>query len=69
MHDAADDPAIVRPLDAPDIHSIRFRTIPIPFQKRIRIVLSAEKLMSSDPSQGETHGGLEQVLGGLSHEQ
>jgi hypothetical protein len=55
VHDAADDAAIVHPLDAPDIRrqvsSIRFhcsllsqnrflRTIPNPFQERIRIVLS-----------------------------
>jgi hypothetical protein len=59
MHDAADDSAIVRPLDAPDIRrQVRFdprfhcsslsqnrlwRTILIPFQKRIRIVLSERK--------------------------
>jgi hypothetical protein len=66
MHDAADDSAIVRPLDAPDMRrQVRFdhfycsslsqnrflRTNPIPFQKRIRTVLSERKrLMSSDPS-------------------
>jgi hypothetical protein len=58
MHDAADDSAIVRPLDAPDIRrQARFdpvplliappkqvpRTNPIPFQKRIRSVLSERK--------------------------
>ena len=58
MHDAADDAAVVHPLDAPYIRrQMRFdpfpllvaqpkqilRTIPIPFQKRIRIVLSEQK--------------------------
>ena len=58
MHDAADDAAVVRPLDAPYIRrQMRFdpsplpslsqnrflRTIPIPFQQRIRIVLSERK--------------------------
>jgi hypothetical protein len=58
MHDAADDSAIVRPLDAPDIRrQVRFDPlplliaqpkqilahIPIPFQFRIRIVFSARK--------------------------
>ena len=58
MHDAADDAAVVRPLDAPYIRrqmrSIRphcsslsqnrfLRTIPIPFQQQIRIVLSERK--------------------------
>jgi hypothetical protein len=59
MHNAADDPAIVRSLDAPDIRrQVRFDPLPLliaqpkqvpahdpnsPFQKRIRIVLSERK--------------------------
>jgi uncharacterized protein len=66
MHDAADDSAIVRPLDAPDIRrQVRFdplplliaqpkqvpRTNPIPFQKTNQErIVRAEKLMSSNPS-------------------
>jgi len=61
MHDAADDSAIVRPLDAPDIHrQVRLELIaqpkqvaahdpnPLPKTNQDRIV-RAEKLMSSDP--------------------
>jgi hypothetical protein len=58
MDDAADHPAVVRPLDAPDIRrQVRLNPIPlliaqpkqlpahipIPFQIRIRIVLSGRK--------------------------
>jgi hypothetical protein len=58
VHDAADDPAIVHSFDAPDIRrQVRFDPLPLrivqpkqvpahdpnPFQKRIRIVLSAQK--------------------------
>jgi len=57
VHDAADDAAIVRPLDAPYIRrQVRFDPIPLliaqpkqvpahdpAFQKRIRIVLSDQK--------------------------
>jgi hypothetical protein len=66
MHNAADDTPIVNSLDPANIlrqmwlnpsHCSSFsqnkflRMIPIPFQKRIRIVLSGvKKLMSSDPS-------------------
>src|SRR5262249_2119880 len=65
MHDAADDSAIVRPLDAPDIRrQVRLDPLPLliaqpkqvaahdpnplPKTNQNRIV-SAEKLMSSDP--------------------
>jgi hypothetical protein len=59
MHDAADDSAIVRSLDAPDIRrQVRFDPLPLliaqpkqvaahdpkSFQKRIRIVLSERKI-------------------------
>ena len=58
MHDAADDAPIIRPRNAPYIRrQLRFdplplliaqpkqflRTIPIPFQKRVRIALSEQK--------------------------
>jgi hypothetical protein len=66
MHDAANDPAIVRPLDAPDIRrQIRFDPLPslIAQPKQVPAhdpnplpksnqdrIVRAEKLMSSDPS-------------------
>jgi uncharacterized protein len=65
MHDAADDSAIVRPLDAPDIRrQVRFDPLPLliaqpkqvpahdpdPLPKTNQIrIVRAEKLMSSDP--------------------
>jgi hypothetical protein len=62
MHDAADDSAIIRPLDAPDIcrdppplliaqpkQVIAHDPNPLPKTNQDRIV-RAKKLMSSDPS-------------------
>jgi hypothetical protein len=67
MHDAADDSAIVRPLDAPDIRrQVRFDPLPLLIAQPKQVVahdpnplpktnqdriVRAEKLMSSDPSQ------------------
>src|SRR6516164_4049433 len=66
VHNAADDAGIVHPLDAPDIpRQVGFDPLPLliaepkqvpahdpnPLPKRIGIVIRAEKLMSSDPSQ------------------
>jgi hypothetical protein len=66
MHDAADDSAIVRPLDAPDIRrQVRFDPLPLLIAQPKQVVahdpnplpktnqdriVRAEKLMSSDPS-------------------
>jgi hypothetical protein len=66
MHDPADDSAIVRPLDAPDIRrQVRLDPLPLliaqpkqvaahdpnPFPKTNQDrIVRAEKLMSSDPS-------------------
>ncbi len=65
MHDAADDSAIVRPLDAPDIRrQVRFDPLPLLIAQPKQVVahdpnplpktnqdriVRAEKLMSSDP--------------------
>ena len=67
MHDAADDSAIVRPLDAPDIRrQVRFDPLPLLIAQPKQVVahdpnplpktnqdriVRAEKLMSSDPRQ------------------
>jgi hypothetical protein len=66
MHDAADDSAIVRPLDAPDIRrQVRFDPLPLLIAQPKQVIahdpnplpktnqdriVRAEKLMSSDPS-------------------
>jgi hypothetical protein len=66
MHDAADDPAIVRPPDAPDIRrQVRFDPLPLLIAQPKQIpahdpnslpktnqdrIVRAEKLMSSDPN-------------------
>ena len=66
MHDAADDSAIVRPLDAPDIRrQVRFDPLPLLIAQPKQVVaydpnplpktnqdriVRAQKLMSSDPS-------------------
>src|SRR5690349_22515572 len=66
MHDAADDSAIVRSLDAPDIRrQVRFDPLPLLIAQPKQVVahdpnplpktnqdriVRAEKLMSSDPS-------------------
>jgi len=66
MHDAADDSAIVRPLDAPDIRwQVRFDPLPLLIAQPKQVVahdpnplpktnqdriVRAEKLMSSDPN-------------------
>src|SRR5262245_16035561 len=67
MHDAADDPAIVRSLDAPDIRrQVRFDPIPLliaqpkqvaahdasPSKNESGSYCQSAKLMSSDPSRG-----------------
>jgi hypothetical protein len=70
MHDAADDSAIVRPLDAPDIRrQVRFDPLPLLIAQPKQVVahdpnplpktnqdriVRAEKLMSSDPSYNNT---------------
>jgi uncharacterized protein len=66
MHDAADDAAIVRPLDAPDIRrQVRLDPLPLLIAQPKQVaahdpnplpktnqdrIVRAEKLMSSDPS-------------------
>jgi len=66
MHNAADDPAIVRSLDAPDIRrQVRFDPLPLLIAQPKQVpahdpnplpktnqdrIVRAEKLMSSDPS-------------------
>jgi uncharacterized protein len=66
MHDAADDSAIVRPLDAPDIRrQVRFDPLPLLIAQPKQVIahdpnplpktnqdriVRAKKLMSSDPS-------------------
>jgi uncharacterized protein len=66
MHDAADDAAIVHPLDAPDIpRQLRFDPLPLLIAQPKQVpahdpnplpktnqdrIVRAEKLMSSDPS-------------------
>jgi hypothetical protein len=66
MHDAADDSAIVRPLDAPDIRrQVRFDPLPLLIAQPKQVpahdpnplpktnqdrIVRAQKLMSSDPS-------------------
>ena len=77
MHDAADDSAIVRPLDAPDIRrQVRLDPLPLLIAQPKQVVahdpnplpktnqdriVRAEKLMSSDPSSLEK----KDVAGGL----
>src|SRR5262249_20754380 len=69
MHDAADDSAIVRPLDAPDIcRQVRLDPLPLLIAQPKQVaahdpnplpktnqdrIVRAEKLMSSDPSHRE----------------
>jgi uncharacterized protein len=69
MHNAADDPAIVRSLDAPDIRrQVRFDPLPLLIAQPKQVpahdpnplpktnqdrIVRAEKLMSSDSSHGE----------------
>jgi hypothetical protein len=66
MHDAADDSAIVRPLDAPDMRrQVRFDPLPLLIAQPKQVpahesdplpktnqdrIVRAEKFMSSDPS-------------------
>src|SRR5262249_16186949 len=70
MHDAADDSAIVRPLDAPDIRrQVRLDPLPLLIGQPKQVaahdpnplpktnqdrIVRAEKLMSSDPSSSMT---------------
>ena len=70
MHDAADDAAVVRPLNAPYIHrQMRFDPSPLLVAQPKQVpahnpdplpktnqdrIVKAEKLMSSDPNAGST---------------
>jgi uncharacterized protein len=81
MHDAADNSAIVRPLDAPDIRrQVRFDPLPLLIAQPKQVVahdpnplpktnqdriVRAEKLMSSDPSSIGGDGSILRRLIGL----
>src|SRR6516165_3665740 len=72
MHDAADDSAIVRPLNAPDIRrQVRLDPLPLLIAQPKQVaahdpnplpktnqdrIVRAQKLMSSDPNKGQTKG-------------